>query len=192
MDNAAVKDERTPRRFRATIRLNEGRVRVSELPTDPRGEARPVAAHPRPDPARVQPLSPWMRRAQPARQPEAAEAVPVPTAPAGAVHVPTAQPAQPTGDVGAATPSAPSEPGLVEQITEAVVERLRGSLGLAPDEPPIAPLEPDELRFGQPHLAGGFMHEPEPESVTAPSPAGAFASEPEPVVQHPAGSFTAE
>lgn len=84
---------------------------------------------------------------------------------------------------------------LVERITDSVVDRLRGSLGFPPEEPPVAPLDVDDPQFGAAHLAGAFMHEPE-ESVAAPSPAGAFADA-EPLVAetsapHPAGAFTAE
>lgn len=172
----ATKDERATRRYRATIDLTHGRAAVRELPTDPRGEASPVVAAQRAQPLHHDdgegPLRPWERGAP---------------APERAVHVPAAPPGfDGTPPTGPRTFSTQVTDELVEQITENVVDRLRGALGLPQEEPPIAPLDADPIPLAGPHVAGGFMHDVEDGQA---SPGGAFAEGSTVGAPHPAGAF---
>jgi hypothetical protein len=82
--------------------------------------------------------------------------------------------------------------GLVEQITERVVDRIRGAFGLPIEEPPVPLLYAEETNLVGPHAAGAFVHEHR-EGAPA-SPAGAFveAEAETTAAPHPAGAFTAE
>ncbi len=171
-------DERS-RRFKATIDLSTGRASVREtFPKDRRPQGAPLVGVPRraPPPESAAdagaPVFPWQRdpvAEQP--QPQDAPRHNFPGAPAEpGVHVPAR----------ATAASLPEED--VEQICNAVVERLRDAFGLPPEEPPIPLLEPDAL-MGATHVAGAFMGTAE----TPAPPAGAF-TEAVPA-QHPAGSF---
>jgi hypothetical protein len=185
--DAAVKDERSTRRWRATIDLNQGRARVRELPSDPRGAPAEATATPRAAPPREGPLRPWSREEPP---PPAVHVTPQAAGPVG----PGAT--QVTGPFGSpqtldTPPVQPQEDaGLVEQITERVVERIRGAFGLPIEEPPV-PLLHNEANLSGFHAAGGFMHEL-PEAPA--SPAGAFvdAESETTAAPHPAGAFTSE
>lgn len=154
-------DERT-RRFVARINLTTGRSSVRETdPVDPRPTAPPSGLHRRAAPAESGPESaaptfPWTREPV-AEQPQPQDAdrhnFPDPQPP---VHVSPTSPEQLDDD----------------QLYDRVLARVRESLGLPLEEPPIPILEPDGPS-GVHHVAGAFFSD----------------TNDVPAVQHPAGAF---